>query len=549
MKVSELLVRSLESYGVERAYGLVGTSILELMDALKDSKIRYVSTRHEQVAVSMADADGRMTGLPGVAFVHGGGGFLNSLVSVCNAWKDGSPLLLVAGAVKKRMVGMDSWLEIPQSQMISSLVKKTWRVERGADAGRIFAEAFSMAVSPPKGPVFVEVPEDVWPLEGGSQIVRLALTFPQEPREQEVSAVAKKIADSKRPLIVAGGGINSDEGSRALSSLLARVEIPVVTTGNGRGAIPEDHHLALGRIGFGGGSAVADAALAEADLVLCLGGGLSDVSTYGFNLTPKGETIAVNLDTLWDRKPVHYESHFESDAVTFTQRLAAICDRENIQTEWMNFIDRQQASWRALLKESASHSKLGFVNPARFLLKLDEHLPDDTVITAGQGVHLLYAYSFLKVRSSRGFLAATNMGSMGFVFPAALGAKMAFPRREVVGVMGDGEFLMTIQDLETAVREKISPKIVVVNDNSYRVLLMRQKIQKMGRVFGTTHANPDFVKLAESFGADAMVVDSDDKIDSGIRFITGKSEAPIIVELKIDPEDLPPLNMRGSLMF
>ena len=122
MKVSELLVRSLESYGVTRAYGHVGTSILELMDALYRSRVRYVSTRHEQVAVSMADAEGRLTGRPGVAFVHGGPGFLNSLVSVTNAWKDGSPMLLVAGAVKRRMVGLDSWLEVPQSQMAGSVV-------------------------------------------------------------------------------------------------------------------------------------------------------------------------------------------------------------------------------------------------------------------------------------------------------------------------------------------------------------------------------------------------------------------------------------------
>ncbi len=131
MRVSELLVRSLESYGVERAYGLVGTSILEVMDALRSSKIRYVSTRHEQVAVSMADAEGRVTGRPGVAVVHGGPGFLNSLVSLSNAWKDGSPLLLVAGAVKRRMVGMDSWLEIPQSQMAEPIVKGAWRLENG----------------------------------------------------------------------------------------------------------------------------------------------------------------------------------------------------------------------------------------------------------------------------------------------------------------------------------------------------------------------------------------------------------------------------------
>jgi len=175
MKVSELLVRSLESYGVKRAYGLVGTSVLELMDALSSSRIRYVSTRHEQVAVSMADAEGRVTGRPGVSIVHGGPGFLNSLVSVTNAWKDSSPMLLVAGAVKRRMVGMDSWLEVPQSAMVTSVVKKAWRIETGSEAGRAFAEAYSLASTPPFGPTFVEVPEDVWSQEGGGQPVGLSV--------------------------------------------------------------------------------------------------------------------------------------------------------------------------------------------------------------------------------------------------------------------------------------------------------------------------------------------------------------------------------------
>ena len=202
MKVSELLVRSLESYGVKRAYGLVGTSVLELMDALSSGKVRYVSTRHEQVAVSMADAEGRVTGLPGVALVHGGPGFLNSIVSVANAWKDGSPLLLVAGAVKRRMVRMDSWLEVPQSAMVSSVVKKAWRLERGQDASRAFSEAYSLALSAPKGPVFVEVPEDVWGQEAGVETVPASAEQAKAAERADVEETAEALAKARRPLLV-----------------------------------------------------------------------------------------------------------------------------------------------------------------------------------------------------------------------------------------------------------------------------------------------------------------------------------------------------------
>jgi len=549
MKVSELLVRSLESYGVKRAYGLVGTSILELMDALSSSKIRYISTRHEQVAVSMADAEGRLTGKPGVAMVHGGPGFLNSLISVTNAWKDGSPMVLVAGAVKRRMVGMDSWLEVPQSAMVASVVKKAWRVERGSEAARIFADAFSIAGSQPYGPTFVEVPEDAWSLEAGYEVIGPATRKAGAPTEEEVAGAAKLLARAKRPLIVVGGGINTPEGAEALQALLSRVEVPVVSSGNGRGAVPEDTRLALGRIGFGGGNRVADSALVEADTVLCIGCGLSDVSTYGFNLTPKGEVIIVDLDPLWDRKPVPCAMHAACDAAEFVRILARTASATKLESQWESKIENERKGWNALLKEAESRSKEGFANPAKFLRALDSRLPRNAILAVGQGLHVLYAYSFLKVRSSRSFLAATNMGSMGFVFPAALGAKILFPERETVAVMGDGEFMMTMQDLETAVRERVGVKIVIINDNSYRVLLMRQKIQKMGRIFGTTHSNPDFAKVAEAFGAKGVVIDSDDLLGEGLEFLSSESDLPLLAELRVDPEDLPPLNIQGSLMF
>jgi acetolactate synthase I/II/III large subunit len=549
MKVSELLVRSLESYGVMRSFGLVGTSILELMDALSSSRIRYVSTRHEQVAVSMADAEGRLTGRPGVAMVHGGPGFLNSLISVTNAWKDGSPMVLVAGAVKRRMVGMDSWLEVPQSAMVASVVKGAWRVERGSEAGSIFADAYSLAGSAPFGPTFVEVPEDVWSLEAGSTVTRPVTRAARIPTDAEVATAAELLARAKKPLVVVGGGINTPEGGEALQALLSRVEVPVVSSGNGRGAVPEDNPLALGRIGFGGGNRVADSVLVESDAVLCVGCGLSDVSTYGFNLTPRGDVIVADLDPLWDRKPVPCAMHAACDATEFVRSLARTAAPQKIDEEWKGQIESERKRWDSLLKEAESRTREGFVNPAKFLRALDGRLPRDAILAVGQGLHVLYAYSFLKVRSSRSFLAATNMGSMGFVFPAAVGAKIVFPEREAVGIMGDGEFMMTMQDLETAVREKVGVKIVVVNDNSYRVLLMRQKIQKMGRIFGTTHSNPDFKKVAEAFGAEGIVVDSDTEIQEGVDFVARKSDEPLLVELRVDPEDLPPLNIQGSLMF
>lgn len=547
MKVSELLVASLETYGVKRIYGLAGTSILDLMDALSRSKIRYISTRHEQVAVSMADAEGRVTGNPGIAFVHGGPGFLNSLVSLTNAWKDGSPMLLVAGAVRRRMLGMDSWLEVPQAEMVRSVVKGSWRIENGSEAPPGIAEAYSLASSSPKGPVYLEVPDDVWSQETVGDIETLPTEKASEVDQKAVLNVAAAMAKADKPLVVVGGGINSPVGSLALSKLLSRAEVPVISTGNGRGSVAEDYPMSLGRMGFGG-LRVADAALAQADVIICLGCGLSDVSTFGFNSTPKGEVYAVNMDPIWDKKPVPYALHADCDAAAFVEELSRVVWVE-LKDDWKSRIEKERRAWRMVLGEAETRHKEGYVNPARFLASLDRLLPRDAILAVGQGLHQVYAYACLKVRSNRSFMAATNMGSMGFVFPAILGAKMAYPKREVLGVMGDGEFMMTVQDMETAVREKIGAKIVVVNDNSYRVLLMRQKIQKMGRIFGTLHTNPDMANLAEDFGARGMVVDSDEEVEEAVEFITQESNVPLLLELRIDPEDLPPINIQGSLMF
>ena len=482
MNVAEVVVTCLKQLGVKRVYGLIGTSILDFVDALKDSGIRYVSTRHEQVAVSMADAEGRMTGVPGVAAVHGGPGFLNSLISVANAYKDASPLLLISGAVKRRLAGLDSWLEVPQRDIIRPIVKAVYRIDKPLEAARIVAEAYSVAASQPQGPVFVEVPEDVWSMPSEFPGCEAKITPPPTVPPDGVKQVVELLRRSRRLVILAGGGVNNAEGAALLLKVAERWRIPIAVTGNGRWAFPEDHPLFLGRAGFGGGNPVADQALLRADLVLAVGAGLSDTTTYGYNYVPRGDVVVVNLDPMAEKRPVPYTLRFYADAVDFLRKLASFDFQYSPAEEWFKELEEVRAGWNSLLQEALSRRYEGFVNPSKFFRQLDEALPRGFVMVGGQGMHIVYTFSFVRVRSARGYLAAFNLGAMGFAFPAALGAKLAAPERDVYAVIGDGEFMMTVQDLETAVREKIPVKIIVINDNSYRVLYARQKAQKMGRV-------------------------------------------------------------------
>ena len=546
MNVAEVVVACLKQLDVKRVYGLIGTSILDFIDALKDSGIRYVSTRHEQVAVSMADAEGRLTGAPGVAAVHGGPGFLNSLISVANAYKDTSPLLLISGAVKRRLAGLDSWLEVPQREIIRPIVKAAYRIDRPLEAAKVIADAYSVATSPPQGPVFVEVPEDVWSMPSELAKCEAKITPPPTVPPDGVKQVVELLRRSRRPVILAGG-VNNAEGAALLLKVAERWRIPVAVTGNGRGAFPEDHPLFLGRAGFGGGNPVADQALLRADLVLAVGAGLSDTTTYGYNYVPRGDIVVVNLDPLAEKKPVPYTFRFYADAVDFLRKLASFDFQYGPAEEWFKEIEELRAGWNSLLQEALSRRYEGFVNPSKFFRQLDEALPRNFVMVGGQGMHIVYTFSFVRVRSERGYLAAFNLGAMGFAFPAALGAKLAAPERDVYAVVGDGEFMMTVQDLETAAREKIPVKIIVVNDNSYRVLYARQKAQKMGRIFGTLHTNPDFVKLAGAFGVEAMSISRDEDIPKAVKFVTEPGLK--LLELRISPEDFPPMNIDAALRF
>lgn len=549
MNVAQMTVEKLKTFGVARVYGLIGTSVLDLLDALSESGIRYISTRHDQAAVSMAVAEGKVTGRAGVAVVHGGPGFLNSLTAVAVAYKDCIPVVVISGAVKRRLRGLDSWLEVDQMEIIKTMVKSSFSIQKPSEADSSLSKAYYSASSPPYGPVFVEVPEDVWRLECGTVKESGAHMERKQPAKAEVEKALELLKKSHSPIILAGGGINDSEGASLLLKFLERFQIPVATTGNGRGALPEDHELSLGRAGYGGGSTLSDNLLAKSDFVLSLGAGLSDVTTYAYNFLPRGEIVVVMLDPLVGNKPVPYGMISSSDARVFLKMMLETKESYSSSVAWRKEINEERSKWNSLLVDISSRTPTGTVNPSKFFSALNLRLPRDVIISAGQGLHILYAYAYLKIKKCSSFLAATNLGAMGYAFPAALGAKTSLPETLVVSILGDGEFLMTLPDLETAVREKIGVRIIIVNDNSYRVLYMRQRIQKMGRVFGTKHTNPDIAKLAEAYGIEGMVLNDDSKIDSAVDFLLKPGEAPRILELQVDPEDLPPFNVEASLTF
>jgi acetolactate synthase-1/2/3 large subunit len=550
LRGADALVECLKAIGTKRAYGIIGTSIVGFMDALYEVRetIRYISCRHEQVAASMADAEGRLTRRPGIVVLHSGPGALNAMIGLANAAKDCSPVIAIAGAIKRRLQGCDGMLEMDHVGVFRPLCRATFRVEATYEIPAIFSQAYKAAMSGPGGPALIEVPEDIWGDRDEANLDAMDLTVESPPpvSQDEVHRVAERLLQSSRPVILAGAGVAYTRAEDLLRNLIEKWQIPVATTGNGRGVVSELHPLSVGRAGFGGGNPVADQALKQADFILGIGCTLSDMTTYEYTWPIQGEVVVVNLDTDNDLKKAPLRAIY-ADARDFLSKLSAELDSfpATERSSWLDQLAPVKTSWENLLRSSRASDQAP-VSPGYVCHTLSQMLADDAIITVGAGMHLLYPMAFIPSRQPQTFLSAVNFGAMGFGFPAALAAKLVYPERTVVAVLGDGDFLMTVQDLETAVREKIAVKIVVINDNAYRVLAFRQRVQYQGRIYGSLHQNPDFVRLAESFGLKAWRLETPDQVEPALSEALNWS-GPALIEVIADPQDIPPTNLEAVM--
>ncbi|MDM7999215.1 MAG: thiamine pyrophosphate-binding protein [Dehalococcoidia bacterium] len=552
MTGAQALVQALLKMGTARIYGIIGTSNVAFVDALYDvrGEIRYVSCRHEQVAASMADAEGRLTGRPGVVLVHSGPGALNALISAGNAYKDSSPMMIITGAVKRRLAKCDGMLEVDHRRVFAPLCKGTFRPESAAEIPGVFSLAYRAAMSGARGPVLIEIPEDVWIEKAEIDIDQMPLAAdPPPPVDRaDVKAALDMLTAARLPLVLSGGGVAYSHSSPDLVKFVEALSLPVITTGNGRGTIPETHPLCLGRVGFGGGNVVADKALEKCDALLCLGAGISDMTSYEFT-SPIGATniMVVNISPECLSPQAPKSKLIVGDAADFLRQALAELGgrREAPRGLWTEALAEARELWNLIVWSCASRQgKLPC--PGHVIRQLAGKVPEDTIVSVGAGMHLLYPMVYMPAKHPLCYLSTVNFGSMGFGLAAAMAAKSVYPQRTVVAVLGDGDFMMTMQDLETAVREGLDIKIVILNDFRYRVLNFRQKLQFGGRIIGTEHNNPDFAQLAKCFGAAGYRLDSPEQVDRVLDSALA-AKGPVVVDVIIDPEDMPPMNAEATL--
>jgi len=550
LRGADALAACLERMQVQRVYGVIGTSIVGFLDGLYElrDRIRYVSCRHEQVAASMADAEGRLTRRPGVVALHSGPGALNAMIGLANAAKDCSPVLAIAGSIKRKLVGCDGMLELDHVRVFRPICRDALRVESVQAIPKIMSSAWKAAMAGPGGPVMVEVPEDIWSDRAEVDLDSLDLSAdpPATVPHDEIAALAQRLMSAARPVILAGAGVGYSHSGELLRRVAEHGQIPVATTGNGRGAISELHPLSLGRAGYGGGNPVADEALKQADFILGIGCTLSDMTTYEYTWPITGEIVVVNLDHDNELKRIPL-SPIYADAGWFLRELLdlMVAVPECNRSPWFDHLEPQRAAWRTLCSASLDPERSP-ISPAYVCHQLRQRLSADAIVAVGAGMHLLYPMAFLPCQQPQTFLSAVNFGAMGFGFPAALAAKLVHPQRQVIALLGDGDFMMTVQDLETAVREKIPIRIFVINDNAYRVLAFRQRVQLGGRIYGSTHANPDFLELADSFGIKAWRIQAAQEVDAALDGALNEP-GPTLVEVVTDPNDIPPTNLEAAM--
>jgi acetolactate synthase-1/2/3 large subunit len=551
---AQTLTACLEAAEVKRIFGIVGTSNIGFVNALYDKRdtIRYISTRHEQVAASMADAEGRLTGKPGVCLTHSGPGTLNAVISAASAYKDCSPMIIISGAVRPALKGSDGLIEADHCRIFEPVCKGVFKAEGARELPDAFCSAYRLAMTPAKGPVLLEVSEDIWEAECDVDLSSLDLTIPpRKPMDEaEIDAIFQLFRDSERPVLMTGAGVFEAGASQFVRQIAESANVRVITTGNGRGVIPESHELCLGRVGFFG-NPVADSALEQADLVLGLGCCLSDLVTYEYTADIGGTVVLVNADaSAFKIHPDSYKVNLKTvhaDAGDFLRRFCERLEADPAEKpdDWMDSIIPVKDQWNEQLKAAIASDKSP-LSPGRVIDTLCKLSPDNTIFACGAGLNSLYITGFAKIESPRSFLAPNNFGAMGFGFAALLAAKIVMPERPALSIIGDGDFMMTVQDIETGVREGVVATAVILNDNSYRALRYGQQVIFGGRIYGSEHQNPDFVKLAESFGAAGFVIETADQIEPVLKEAMGCGKLAI-VDARIDVDDIAPTNLMAIL--
>jgi len=538
MTGAKALVESLKRQNVEVIFGIPGGATIPIYDVLYDTEeIRHILMRHEQCAAHAADGYARASGKVGVCMATSGPGATNLVTGIANAYMDSSPIVAFTGQVPKAYIGKDAFQETDIVGITTPITKYNFQIPKASEIPRIIKTAFYIASSGRPGPVLVDLPKDTQietdEIEFNDDIEIRGYRPNYEPHPLQIEKAADLLATAERPVIIAGGGVIASGASSELIALAELLLAPVSTTLMGKGCIPEDHPLSLGLLGMHG-TIASNLTVSEADVLLAVGMRFSDRTTGNIEkFCPDAKIIHIDIDTAEIGKNIEPYIPIVADA---KRALKALYERlvqkfkKKERSTWLRRIDELKRQHQEMSNKSG-------MSPPRLLKELRKLLPVDAIITTEVGQNQMWAALYLKAYKPRTFISSGGLGTMGFGFPASLGAKVACPDVPVVDIAGDGSFLMTEQDLASSVTEKI-PVIVIIFDNRFLGMVAQWQRLFYDRRYSSIDLGetPDFVKLAEAFGAQGIYVGSISEFKETIKRAL-KSDVTTVIDVPISSEE------------
>jgi len=536
MTVAQAIVRFLEEEGVKIVFGYPGGAVITFYDALYNSSIKHVLVRHEQGAAHAADGYARASGKLGVCIATSGPGATNLVTGLATAFMDSSPVLAITGQVRTSALGKDSFQEADTTGITMPITKHNYLVKNPEEVLRVFKEAIFIATTGRKGPVLIDIPADIFAAKINYQYPKdvnlpgFKPTF--EPHPLQIKKAVNLIKESKRPVIFAGGGIIASEASEELIKFAEKINAPVVTSLMGKGAIPEDHPLYCGFIGMHG-AAYANFTINKSDLIIAIGVRFSDRSTGKIDtFAPEAKIIHIDIDPAEIGKNTTPDVPIVGDAKITLQRLYNEVDpKEN--PEWWKQINEWKEKYPLRYRR-----KENVIQPQYVIEKIYEITKGEAIIVTEVGQNQMWAAQFYKVKRPRQFITSGGLGTMGFGLPAAIGAKLARPNDIVIDIAGDGSIQMNIQELATAVTERLPIKIFILNNSCLGMVRQWQELFYNKRYACTLFDfHPDFVKLAEAYSAYGRRVEKVEEVESAIEWALEKNDAPVIVDFMVEGEE------------
>ncbi|MEK6656246.1 MAG: biosynthetic-type acetolactate synthase large subunit [Nitrospirota bacterium] len=550
---AEIFVESLKKEGVKTVFGYPGGVVLGIFDVLYSEKnINVILTRHEQGATHMADGFARATGRPGVALVTSGPGATNTVTGIATAYMDSIPIVVFTGQVATKMIGNDAFQEADIVGITRPCTKYNYLVKDVNDLAPTIAEAFYIAKTGRPGPVLIDLPKDVTQAKTDFKYPEKVESRSYRPtyygNKWQIKKAAHFIAKAKKPVIYAGGGVIISNASAELKELSELTKIPVTMTLLGLGGFPGRHALSLGMLGMHGTYA-ANMSIHNSDLIIAVGARFDDrVTSKVEEFAPEAKIIHIDIDPTSIRKNIHVDVPIVGDArLVLADLIQAI--KENPEAEpW----DKIRESWLKQIDEWKRERPLSYeqddiIKPQFVVEKINELTKGDAIITTEVGQNQMWTAQFYKFDKPRTLLSSGGLGTMGYGFPAAIGAQAAFPDRLVFDIAGDGSIQMNIQELATAVLNKLPVKVAILNNQYLGMVRQWQELFFDKRYSSVNLAgSPDFVKLAEAYGAVGLRAVEPSDVEGVIKEAI-KVKKPVLMDFVVDrEEDVFPMVPAGS---